>query len=104
MALSQYLVEFHPFIEQDFNEAYHWYELREDGLGERFVEAVRSKISIIQQNPDTFSIKHRKGYREALVEQFPYLVVYKVYKSEKVVFVSSISHSSRRPSKKIRKR
>lgn len=95
MAITQYLIEFHPFIEQDFNDAYHWYELREEGLGERFIEAVRDKVSTIQQNPETFSVKNRRGYREALVEQFPYLIVYKIYKRERTVFVCSISHSSK---------
>jgi hypothetical protein len=42
-----YTCRFHPLTKQDYDEAYEWYEDRQKGLGERFLEAVRNKIEEI---------------------------------------------------------
>ncbi|MBI1770519.1 MAG: hypothetical protein HY015_06885 [Bacteroidetes bacterium] len=48
--------------------------------------------------------KKRGIHREALVETFPYVIVYKFYPKESLIFVSSIFHASRNPKKKYRRR
>lgn len=74
-----YPVAFHPQVESDASEAYHWYELQQKGLGERFLANVYDTINIIKQSPETFGAKSRKHYREAMVRDFPYLIVYRFY-------------------------
>ena len=102
MSKTIFQIELHPQIESDYYDAYHWYELQQIGLGERFLLKVREKLGTIIEDPEIFGVKGRKGYREAIVDGFPYLIVYKVYAKKKIVFVSSVGHSKMRPGKKYR--
>jgi len=47
-----YACRFHPLTKQDFDEAYAWYENRQNGLGERFLSALRKKIEEITLHPE----------------------------------------------------
>jgi hypothetical protein len=38
-----YICRLHPLIQQDYSEAYVWYEDKQKGLGERFLKAVSKK-------------------------------------------------------------
>lgn len=58
--MTPYKIEFHADISADFSEAYIWYEHRANGLGEKFLSAVRAKIEQIAQSPDTYGEKHKK--------------------------------------------
>ena len=98
-----YKYEFHAEVAHDYNEAYVWYETQKEGLGERFLLFVRNKMDQIAKNPEYYGAKTRKGYREAKVDVFPYLIVYKIYKQRKTIFVNSIHNTKRHPFKKYRK-
>ena len=98
-----YRLDFHEDVETDYLEAYTWYEAAREGLGDRFMKMVRMKLEEIARNPETFSQKTKSGYREAVVEVFPYMIVYKIYKKGKVVFVNSVIHQKKHPRKRHRK-
>jgi plasmid stabilization system protein ParE len=98
-----YILDFHEDVEGDYSKAYTWYENAKTGLGERFLKMVRAKLEKIAKNPETFSQKTKSGYREAAVEIFPYIIVYKVYKKKKVVFINSVLHQKTHPRKRIRR-
>ena len=101
--MSSYQVAFHADTADDYNEAYYWYEDQQKGLGEKFLTTINSRIKQILISPDAFSVKSRQGYHEALVKEFPYTIVYRIYKKDKVVFISSIHHQKKHPRKKYRK-
>jgi plasmid stabilization system protein ParE len=88
-----YTYRLHPKTKDDYAEAYEWYEDKQKGLGERFIKAVRYKIEQVCINPEVCSSKGNKNYREALVDFFPFLIVYKVYKRKGEIFISSIHHA-----------
>ncbi|MBO9202152.1 MULTISPECIES: type II toxin-antitoxin system RelE/ParE family toxin [Niastella] len=67
------------------------------------MNAVDAKIKQIQQNPEAYSSKGVKSFREAEVDRFPYLVVYKISKSKKEIYITSIHHTKKHPRKKYRK-
>jgi plasmid stabilization system protein ParE len=98
-----YTYRLHPLTRQDYDEAYEWYEDRQSGLGERFLKAVRKKIEEIVWHPEVYSSKSNKGFREAGVDFFPYVIVYKINKRKKEIYISSIHHAKKRPRKKYRK-
>ena len=98
-----YKIEFHSDVYEDYREAYDYYEKSKQGLGDRFIAAVRRKVDQIVETPEIFGAKSRKGYREARVEVFPYLIVYKIYKQQKAILVNSIHHEKKHPRKKYRK-
>jgi plasmid stabilization system protein ParE len=94
---------FHESVKADYDEAYEWYEEQQEGLGERFLSAFRSKMEQIAQRPEVYGEKAKKKYREAALDVFPFSIVYKVYKREKKIFVISIQHHKRHPKNKYRK-
>ena len=98
-----YIVRFHPEAEKEYSEAYRWYEEQLEGLGERFESAIERQINLIGNNPENYP-KKKLNCRESKTEIFPYLIVYKFYPHEKLVFVVSVFHTSRKPTKKYRKR
>lgn len=98
-----YSCRFHPLTKQDYEEAYAWYEDKQKGLGERFLKAVRIKIDEIILHPQVYGSKGNKKFREAALDIFPYLLVYKIDKRKKEIYISSIHHSKKHPGKKYRK-
>ena len=98
-----YSYRLHPLIQQDYDDAYEWYEDKQKGLGERFLKAARKKIEEIALHPGVYGSKGNKKFREAPVDFFPYLIVYKVNKRKKEIYISSIHHTKKHPRKKYRK-
>jgi plasmid stabilization system protein ParE len=98
-----YLLRLHPLIQQDFDEAYGWYEDQQKELGERFSNAIRGKIEQILLRPQVYGSRGNKKFREAKVEFFPYVIVYKINERKKEIYISSIHHNSKHPKKKFRK-
>ena len=94
----------HEDVKTDYDESYEWYEKKLEGLGERFLSAIRAKLDEIAKRPEAFGERSKKGYREAQVDTFPYSIVYKVYKTERVIFVNSVHNHKKHPRKKYRKR
>jgi plasmid stabilization system protein ParE len=85
--------------QKEISESWNWYEERQQGLGDRFVRAVISRISEIEQHPERYPSRY-KTYKETLIESFPYLIIYKVNKRKKIIRVLSVFHTSLNPGKK----
>jgi mRNA-degrading endonuclease RelE of RelBE toxin-antitoxin system len=97
-----YSVIFHTVAETEFHEACLWYEQRLDGLGDRFTKAVERSLNQISSAPLSYAKKH-DSFREAKTEDFPYVIVYKVYEKKKAVLIVAIYHTGRNPRKKYRR-
>jgi plasmid stabilization system protein ParE len=78
----------------EFDEAADWYELRRQGLGLRFVAAVRQVLAEIRTQPDRWP-EVWPGLREAPVSRWPYCVYYQVHSDH--VMVVAVFHMSRDP-------
>ncbi len=76
----KYVYSIHPLVIKDYQAAYTWYEARRNGLGERFIKAVRQKVEETLINPQLFGSRKNKKFREARIEFFPYVIVYKIDK------------------------
>lgn len=87
----------------EFLNAALWYEEKNIGLGERFIDVIEKKLELIQQHPERYP-KRKGNFRETPVKIFPYVIIYSVYKKEKIITVNSIFHTSRNPRKKYRKK
>lgn len=98
-----YRCVFHSDVKTDYDEAYEWYELQKKGLGDKFIASVRYKMAQIALQPETYREKSKKGYREALIDDFPFSIVYKIYKRDKLIFVNAIHHYKKHPKKKYRR-
>ena len=87
----------------DYMAAYEWYENKQEGLGNRFLKEVRLKMDAVTQYPEVYSSKGKIGFREAKVPYFPYIIIYKLYKQERVVLITAVHHAKKHPQKKYRR-
>ena len=96
-----FILDFDEKAEIEFQEAFDWYEEQQLGLGKRFEAALERSFAHIANAPLAYPLKKLTN-RECVVKDFPFSVVFKVYPSQNVVYIVSIFHTSRRPSKKYR--
>lgn len=87
-------VGFHPEAELELTAAAEWYEERKAGAGADFVASVRTKIGEVREAPERWP--NVRGVRRALVNRFPFAVIYRVTRDEAIQIVA-IAHLRRRP-------
>jgi plasmid stabilization system protein ParE len=83
---------------QEIFESWKYYEEQQAGLGDRFEDEVFRKIELIESNPLHYPLKKRM--HEVNTDKFPYLIVYRINKSRKLIMIVSVFHTSRNPKKK----
>ncbi|MCQ6958507.1 type II toxin-antitoxin system RelE/ParE family toxin [Mucilaginibacter aquariorum] len=80
--------------EIDFSDACQWYENKQPGLGKRFYKAVNAKLDLNGKTPLHYNVRFSEKYRFALIDNFPYLISYRVDEDVKFVYIISIFHTS----------
>ena len=79
---------------EEITEAALWYEDQETGLGERFLDAVRTAAQAASNSPDNYARVYR-DLRRILVHRFPYALIFRESSAE--VFVIACYHLHRDP-------
>lgn len=83
-------------MERDVAEAAQWYELRQPGLGLRFVEEIIRIWDALADNPLLYCRRHpRKNIRWHYPEHFPYRVIYEVDENARTVRVAAVLYAAR---------
>jgi plasmid stabilization system protein ParE len=90
----RFSIEFTLETELETLQAFVWYENIRKGLGLNFKNALDSKINLLKQNPQTYSIIY-KNIRSAKLRSFPYNIIYRVFEQE--IQVLAVFHNSRSP-------
>jgi toxin ParE1/3/4 len=85
---------FHPMAEIEMNEAAEYYEVREPGLGNAFIDEVERAINSILQNPDSAQVI-LKSIRRKILWRFPYSLMYSI--NVDTIRVLSVASQKRRP-------
>lgn len=83
----------------EIREAALWYEERSENLGRDFEKKVFDKIEALKYYPDRYPVIKR-NLREVKVQRFPFKIIYKFYKTRKIVLITSVFHTSRNPKHK----
>ena len=78
-------VRLRPRAEADLEEARDWYEERQAGLGEQFIDAVALAMETLAAAPER-QPEYYRGFRRLLLSRFPYKVFYRVEGSSVLVF------------------
>lgn len=81
---------------EDLRQAAKWYNHQSNGLGKQLTDRVKLRLHELKTNPLTCQIRYSEVHT-ALVEQFPYMLHYYVYNTNKSIVVISILHTSRNP-------
>ncbi|MDB5156461.1 MAG: plasmid stabilization system [Mucilaginibacter sp.] len=72
-----------------------WYDEKQPGLGERFLQEVIKTLRLIETNPLHYEEKFSKRFRFALVHVFPFVIVFRI--KNQTVIVNAVFHTSRNP-------
>jgi toxin ParE1/3/4 len=91
-------VRLHPDAEAELRAAAEWYEVRSPGLGFDLVAHVSAAIDAVVEQPSVGTPvrkAERGGLRRALVDRFPYGIIYLVRENE--IVIVAVAHLSRRP-------
>jgi len=80
--------------EKEILNAWMWYEERKQGLGDQFTIELMNVIVKIEKNPEYY-INKVKDFREARLEVFPYLVVFKIDRAKSLIRIVSVFHTAR---------
>ena len=81
----------------DLQESYDWYEKRRTGLDEEFVTEVDDYLEIVAKNPYHFAVQFSEKYRFALLDRFPFRIVYDIDEDNHQINVNAVFHTSRDP-------
>ena len=68
-------VRVRPRARADIEEAARWYESQRHGLGDEYLEEMRSAFREIAEYPKLYPLLHRQTHR-ALLQKFPFGVFY----------------------------
>jgi plasmid stabilization system protein ParE len=86
--------EFHPEADQELSEHALFYERREPGLGERFIDEIDAGIAILVLQP-RIGQQFEEEFRYFVLDEFPFSLVYRI-EPEKI-WIVAVAHQSRRP-------
>jgi plasmid stabilization system protein ParE len=89
-----YVLVFRPEVREELDQAYHWYESQQLGLGDEFLDCVDKLLNQICQMPESYAVIHR-DVRRSVLQRFPYAVYYRIISSRVVVI--AIFHARRNP-------
>ena len=88
-------LDFHPLAFKEIEKAVAWYE-RKAGLGGALLNRLEATLRAVQAAPGSYPMHPADSRsRRALVERFPYAIVFTVVAQR--VFVVAVAHTRRRP-------
>src|SRR5438874_9793684 len=86
----------HPLVDSDIEQAAHYYEGKQPGLGSEFTEELERIVYIIGSRPFRYSIRFG-AWRRANLRRFPYAVFYQVFQDAPVIFAVLYGRSDFKP-------
>lgn len=87
-------VEFYEPAYIEYQEAIDFYNLQSERLGDKFITEIDKTITIIKNYPQSFS-DYTKHTRKAVVNVFPYNLIYTIHKN--YIEILAIAHQHRKP-------
>lgn len=92
-----YSIEVRSLAAVEIMEAYDWYELQREGLGEEFLEELELFYHSLERSPHSYAY-YDKPVRQGKIKRFPYIVVFEIFDTTVVVY--SVFMTDRDPSEK----
>jgi len=85
---------FHPLALEEFEKSAQYYEERQAGLGERFIQSIESAIQVVAENP-LAAPELAAPVRTKLARVFPYAILYAPY--EDYFLIVAVMHLHQKP-------
>jgi plasmid stabilization system protein ParE len=90
------IFRFDEFALADVSAIVEYYISKERHQAVRFVADLYHQVQLFSLNPKLGYELH-DDYRQFLLKQFPYTVIYEVNSAEEAIIVVAVCHQSRRP-------
>jgi plasmid stabilization system protein ParE len=87
-----------PKAKKEIREATEWYNQRENGLGQEFIDEIRDLSKFLANQPESYSIRY-DDIRTAVVQRFPFMIHYQIDESKKIVLIVAVLHTKRSPTR-----
>lgn len=78
----------------EYQEAIEFYNLQSEGLDKKFISEIDNTISIVKNYPESFP-KYTDHTRKAVVNIFPYNILYSIL--EENIVIIAVAHQHRKP-------
>ena len=85
-----------PGAEDDLDEAFRYYESRQRGLGDKFLDEFRHAVDRVIQFPHGWHSMD-KTYRRCQLHRFPYGIIYRVDQADLDIVITAVMQLNRRP-------
>jgi len=82
---------------KDIEKSVDWYNEQKEGLGSRFLFQIIRAVKRPEANPLHYQERFQKKFRFVIVDDFPFVVVFKI--SKHFVVINSVFHTKRNPKK-----
>lgn len=89
------IVEYHPRVEQELEEARQFYENRAPGLGGEFIDEFEREVLRIAAAPRRWVVLTR-DVRRALMKRFPYIIYFRQPNPNRLR-ITVVKHQRRHP-------
>jgi len=83
-------------VHVDVHEAILWYEEKQPGVGDRFVEEVERCYGILEKRPLSGQ-EVETDIRRLVMKIFPYVLIYTYHAEANLVEVFAVHHAARNP-------
>lgn len=83
---------------REMAEAASWYESKQPGLADRFLEEVENQVALVREHPSAFPVLRdtsKAEVRRALLPRFPYALVFFELNTE--IWIVAVAHQKRKP-------
>jgi plasmid stabilization system protein ParE len=91
-----YKVKIDPIARIDILESVLWYNKQQPDLGRYYYNSVQQTIKSIKANPNKYQLRY-KTLRMALVNKFPFIVMFLIDENKKQIAITAVLHTSRNP-------
>lgn len=91
-----YRIELLPLAKKDIQQAVSWYNLKQNHLGNRFLQTLRNEVKVIQKNPSAF-INRYNEIHTLVMNDFPFMIHYLIENELKKVIIVAVFHTSLNP-------
>jgi len=93
-------VELHPEALVELRAAAVWYDERQQGLGDQFINRIGDLFDRLGTSPTVYPVWPDTGVapvpiRRAVADQFPYVVAFETHDDH--VLILAVAHGKRRP-------
>lgn len=85
-----------PKAEEEYEQSIEFYSEKSEKATINFIDTIDQSIALICKNPFTNKKKY-KNYYEAILDVYPFTIVYAIEKEIELIVIISIYHHSRNP-------